>query len=194
MRQAEVNRNTLETKIALKLNLDGSGIPSIDTKIPFFDHMLTLFAKHSGIDLDITAEGDIEVDHHHTVEDIGICLGLALKDALGAKTSIRRYGFFYLPMDECLCRTALDLSNRPFFKYTVNYPVERTGNFDAQLVVEFFQAIVNNAGMTLHIEVLYGENVHHIIEAIFKSFARALSEAMTIDPRIIGIPSTKGLL
>lgn len=194
MRSAKINRKTAETTIHLNVELDGTGTADIKTGIPFLDHMLTLFAKHSGISLSLEALGDIDVDLHHTVEDIGICLGKTISEALGDKNGITRYGAFYLPMDETLCRTVIDLSNRAYLKYTVSYPMPKTGNFDVELVQEFFQAVASNAGMTLHIEVLYGNNVHHIIESIFKSFARAFAIAIKIDPDMKGIPSTKGLL
>ena len=194
MRRSSIERKTAETDIRLSFNLDGTGQSVISTQVPFLDHMLTLFAKHSGFDLEVTARGDIEVDLHHTVEDIGICLGQAFNTAIGDKKGIIRYGFFILPMDEALCRTAIDISGRPHLTFNATYPNERTGNFDAQLVHEFFQGFVANAGLTLHIEVLYGENVHHIIEAIFKSFARSLSAAVLLNPNSQEIPSTKGIL
>ncbi|HAR64483.1 MAG: imidazoleglycerol-phosphate dehydratase HisB [Candidatus Margulisiibacteriota bacterium] len=194
MRAATIERKTFETEIKLTINLDGSGTSQINTKIPFFDHMLTLFSKHGSFDLMVEANGDIDVDLHHTIEDIGICLGQALKQALGTKKGINRYGFFILPMDEAQCKTVIDISNRPYLKYSVLFPTEKTGNFDAQLVQEFFQALVVNGGLTLHIDVAHGENVHHIIEAIFKCFARALSHASSINPKSDEIPSTKGIL
>lgn len=194
MRESIIKRDTTETKISLNLNIDGKGDFEINTGIPFFDHMMTLWTRHGFFDLKLKADGDIDVDHHHTVEDIGICLGQAVKEALGDKKGISRYGFNFLPMDETLCRTVIDLSNRPFLVYNVTYPGDKTGEFDVQLVQEFFQAFVNNSGATLHIEVQYGENIHHIIEAIFKSFARCLNQATMIDPAQTGIPSTKGVL
>lgn len=194
MRKSTIKRDTMETQISLDLNIDGKGDFEIKTGIPFFDHMMTLWTRHGFFDLKLEADGDIDVDHHHTVEDIGICLGQAVKEALGDKRGITRYGFNFLPMDETLCRTVIDLSNRPYLVYKVDYPGDKTGEFDVQLVQEFFQAFVNNSGATLHIEVQYGENIHHIIEAIFKSFARSLNQATMIDPAQTGIPSTKGVL
>ena len=194
MRKETIKRETAETKISLDLNIDGKGEFDINTGIPFFDHMMTLWARHGFFDLILKADGDIDVDLHHTIEDIGICLGKAVKKALGDKKGITRYGFNFLPMDETLCRSVIDLSNRPFLVYKADYPGDKTGEFDVQLVQEFFQAFVNNSGATLHIEVVYGENIHHMIEAIFKSFARSLNQATAIDPAQTGIPSTKGVL
>lgn len=194
MRKSKLERKTTETQIKLDINIDGEGNSSISTGIPFFDHMLTLFSKHGCFDIELSVTGDIEVDHHHTVEDTGICLGQAIKEALGNKAGIKRYGNFMLPMDEALCTCALDISNRPFLVYNASFSVEKTGTFDVQLANEFLQAFVNSAGICLHINVLYGENAHHIIEAIFKALARALREAISKDEKIKGIPSTKGLL
>lgn len=194
-RIARLTRNTKETRIEMELNLDGSGVSEIDTGIPFFDHMLTLFSRHGLFDLTLKAEGDIEVDYHHTVEDTGIVLGQVLKAALGEKRGIRRYGFFLLPMDESLARVALDLSNRPAFVYHVDYKDAMVRDFSIGLVKEFFQAVANEAGCNLHINLEYGEEPHHIAEAVFKCFARALDVATTIDPRLDGaLPSTKGTL
>lgn len=194
-RTATLKRNTKETRIELELDLDGSGRASIETGIPFFDHMLTLFARHGLFDLRVKAEGDIEVDYHHTVEDTGIVLGQALKEALGEKRGIRRYGFFLLPMDESLARVALDLSNRQAFVYQVDYREAMVRDFSIGLVREFFQAFANEAGCNLHIKLEYGEEPHHIAEAIFKSFARALDMATTVDPRLgDAVPTTKGTL
>ncbi len=194
-RIARLTRNTKETRIEMELNLDGSGVSEIDTGIPFFDHMLTLFSRHGLFDLTLKAEGDIEVDYHHTVEDTGIVLGQVLKTALGEKRGIRRYGFFLLPMDESLARVALDLSNRPAFVYHVDYKDAMVRDFSIGLVKEFFQAVANEAGCNLHINLEYGEEPHHIAEAVFKCFARALDAATTIDPRLDGaLPSTKGTL
>ncbi|MGB0344800.1 MAG: imidazoleglycerol-phosphate dehydratase HisB [Coraliomargarita sp.] len=194
-RIARLARNTKETRIEMELNLDGSGVSEIDTGIPFFDHMLTLFSRHGLFDLTLKAEGDIEVDYHHTVEDTGIVLGQVLKAALGEKRGIRRYGFFLLPMDESLARVALDLSNRPAFVYHVDYKDAMVRDFSIGLVKEFFQAVANEAGCNLHINLEYGEEPHHIAEAVFKCFARALDAATTIDPRLDGaLPSTKGTL
>lgn len=194
-RIAKLTRNTKETRIEMELNLDGSGVSEIDTGIPFFDHMLTLFSRHGLFDLKVKAEGDIEVDYHHTVEDTGIVLGQVLKEALGEKGGIRRYGFFLLPMDESLARVALDLSNRPAFVYDVDYKDAMVRDFSIGLVKEFFQSVANEAGCNLHINLQYGEEPHHIAEAIFKCFARALDMATSVDPRLGGaLPSTKGTL
>ena len=194
-RIATITRNTKETQIHLQLNLDGTGVSEIDTGIPFFDHMLTLFARHGLFDLKIQATGDIAVDYHHMVEDTGIVLGQAVKQALAEKRGIRRYGFFLLPMDESLARVALDLSNRQAFVYRVAYQFPMVRDFSIVLVKEFFQAFANDAACNLHIQLEYGEEPHHIAEAIFKGFARALDQATSIDPRLDGaLPSTKGTL
>jgi imidazoleglycerol-phosphate dehydratase len=194
-RSATLERKTSETEIRLTLNLDGSGVSKISTGIAFFDHMLTLFSKHGLMDLELTAKGDIEVDFHHTVEDTGILLGQAIAKALGDKAGIRRYGFFYLPMDEALVRSVVDLSGRPFLAYNAPADVPAIGSaFSFQLVEEFLRAISVNAGMNLHVDVLAGRDAHHMAEGIFKSLARALDEATRIDPRVQGIPSTKGVL
>jgi imidazoleglycerol-phosphate dehydratase len=194
-RIAKITRNTKETQIHMELNVDGTGVSEIDTGIPFFDHMLTLFAKHGLFDLKVQATGDIEVDYHHMVEDTGIVLGQAIKQALGEKRGIRRYGFFLLPMDESLARVALDLSNRQAFVYKVDYQFPMVRDFNIVLVKEFFQAFANDAACNLHIHLEYGEEPHHIAEAIFKGFARALDMATSIDPRLEGaLPSTKGTL
>ncbi|CAA6677302.1 MULTISPECIES: imidazoleglycerol-phosphate dehydratase HisB [unclassified Lentimonas] len=194
-RIAKITRNTKETQIELELNVDGTGVSEIDTGIPFFDHMLTLFAKHGLFDLKVKATGDIDVDYHHMVEDTGIVLGQAVKQALGDKGGIRRYGFFLLPMDESLARVVLDLSNRQAFVYNVDYKFPMVRDFSIVLVKEFFQAFANDAACNLHITLEYGEEPHHIAEAIFKGFARALDVATTVDPRLGGaLPSTKGTL
>lgn len=194
-RTAKLTRNTKETRIQAELNIDGSGESSIDTGIPFFDHMLTLFARHGLFDLTIKADGDIDVDYHHTVEDTGIVLGQLVKDALAEKRGIRRYGFFLLPMDECLARVAIDLSNRQAFVYKVESADTMVRDFSIGLVKEFFQAFANEACCNLHINLEYGEEPHHIAESIFKSFARALDSATQIDPRLgDSIPTTKGML
>jgi imidazoleglycerol-phosphate dehydratase len=194
-RSATLERKTSETEICLTLNLDGSGVSKISTGIAFFDHMLTLFSKHGLMDLELTAKGDIEVDYHHTVEDTGILLGQAIAKALGDKAGIRRYGFFYVPMDEALVRSVVDLSGRPFLAYNAPADVPAIGAaFSFQLVEEFLRAISVNAGMNLHVDVLAGRDAHHMAEGIFKSLARALDEATRIDPRVQGIPSTKGVL
>ncbi len=194
-RIATIERNTKETQIRIELNLDGMGVSQIDTGIPFFDHMLTLFAKHGLFDLKIKAFGDIDVDYHHVVEDTGIVLGQCLKKALGEKRGIRRYGFFLLPMDESLAHVAIDLSNRQAFVYKVDFQFPMVRNFSIGLIKEFFQAFANDAACNLHINLEYGEEPHHIAEAIFKGFARALDMATTIDPRLgEALPSTKGTL
>ncbi|MEM1222511.1 MAG: imidazoleglycerol-phosphate dehydratase HisB [Verrucomicrobiota bacterium] len=194
-RIATITRNTKETQIQMELNVDGSGRSQIETGIPFFDHMLTLFAKHGLFDLTVKASGDIDVDYHHMVEDTGIVLGQALKKALGDKSGIRRYGFFLLPMDESLARVAIDLSNRQAFVYKVDYQFPMIRDFNIVLVKEFFQAFANDTACNLHINLEYGEEPHHIAEAIFKAFARALDMATTVDPRLNGaLPSTKGTL
>jgi len=194
-RIAQLVRNTKETQIQMELNVDGSGRSEIQTGIPFFDHMLTLFAKHGLFDLKVEAVGDIDVDYHHMVEDTGIVLGQLIKKALGEKRGIRRYGFFLLPMDESLARVALDLSNRQAFVYHVDYKDPMVRDFSIGLVKEFFQAFANEAGCNLHINLEYGEEPHHIAEAIFKCFARALDVATMVDPRLgDALPSTKGTL
>ena len=194
-RTAKLTRNTKETRIQAELNIDGSGESSIDTGIPFFDHMLTLFVRHGLFDLTVKAEGDIDVDYHHTVEDTGIVLGQLVKDALAEKRGIRRYGFFLLPMDECLARVAIDLSNRQAFVYKVESGDPMVRDFNIGLVKEFFQAFANEACCNLHINLEYGEEPHHVAESIFKSFARALDSATQIDPRLgDSIPTTKGML
>lgn len=194
-REASLERKTSETEIRLVLKLDGSGVSKISTGIAFFDHMLTLFAKHGLMDLELTAKGDIEVDYHHTVEDTGILLGQALTKALGDKAGIRRYGFSYVPMDEALVRSVVDLSGRPFLAYNAPADVPAIGSaFTFQLVEEFLRAISVHGAMNLHVDVLAGRDAHHMAEGIFKSLARALDEATRLDPRVQGIPSTKGVL
>ncbi|OPY11122.1 MAG: Imidazoleglycerol-phosphate dehydratase [Syntrophus sp. PtaU1.Bin005] len=194
-RQARVQRSTSETDISVEINLDGSGRAAIDTSVPFFDHMLTLFARHGLFDLTIKGRGDTEIDDHHLVEDMGICLGQALKDAVGDKTGMTRYGTATVPMDETLCSVTVDVSGRPYLVYRVEFsPGARAGGFDLQLIKEFFKSFSDHSGITLHINVFYGENNHHITEAIFKAFARALSMAVTTDSRISGVLSTKGCL
>jgi imidazoleglycerol-phosphate dehydratase len=197
-RQAVIKRRTKETDIQLTLKVDGSGRSRIDTGIPFFDHMLTLLAKHSLFDLDLQVKGDLEVDFHHTVEDTGIVLGQALKQALGDMKGIRRYGFAYLPMDETLVRVVLDFSGRPHvvFRVPKNIPLIRlkAGDFPAQLTEEFLRGLAQHAGLTLHAEVLYTSETHHLIEAIFKGLAKAIDMACQRDPRVKGVPSTKGML
>ena len=195
MRTSTIKRNTEETKIELTLNLDGKGESKIDTGCGFFDHMLTLFAKHSKIDLDVTCKGDINVDYHHTVEDIGIVLGKALLEALGDKKGINRYADTILPMDESLILTAIDISGRSYLGFDVTFPSEKIGDFDTELVEEFFMALTRCAEITLHIKKMAGENSHHIAEGIFKSFARSLREAVALDENFKDqLPSTKGVL
>jgi imidazoleglycerol-phosphate dehydratase len=194
-RTATVSRATLETRIQLSLNLDGTGTSRLATAIPFLDHMLDQIARHGMIDLDIQAEGDLPVDAHHTVEDIGITLGQALRQSLGDKTGIRRYGHAYVPLDEALSRVVIDFSGRPGLEYQVEYPRARIGDFDVDLIREFFQGLINHAQATLHIDNLRGRNAHHIAETVFKAFGRALRMAVEPDPRMQGItPSTKGSL
>lgn len=194
-RKTQVVRKTKETDIVISLNLDGKGIYDIRTSIPFLDHMLTLFARHGLFDLKIKAKGDIEIDYHHTVEDVGICLGDALKKALGSKIGIKRYGSATVPMDEAVAFVAIDISERPYLVYKVVLPKKsKIKNFDADLVEDFFQALVSKSGITLHVSAPYGRNIHHIIEAVFKAFGRALKDAASIDPRIKGVMSTKGRL
>lgn len=193
-RYAKINRKTSETDIELTLELDGKGEAAVDTGIGFFDHMLKSFAKHGLFDLNIKIKGDLHVDCHHTVEDAGIVLGAAIKKALGDKNSIKRYGSFLLPMDEALVMCAIDLSGRPYLVYDAQFKDERVGYFDTAMAKEFFYAVSYSAGMNLHIKEMYGENSHHIIEAMFKAFARALDEAAAIDVRVGGLPSTKGAL
>lgn len=193
-RSAIVRRKTKETDIDLRLNLDGTGKYGVDTGIPFLDHMLALWTKHGLFDLKLRAIGDIKVDLHHTVEDIGICLGGALDKALGEKERIRRYGLSLCPMDESLAQVVIDISGRPYLQYKVKFPRKKIGGFDTELIKEFFGALTNRAAITLHINLLSGDNSHHIAEAIFKAFALALDQATRIDSRKKGVPSTKGLL
>ena len=195
MRVADIKRKTAETDITLSLNLDGKGESKIDTGVGFFDHMLTLFAKHGGFDLEASCKGDLEVDAHHTVEDVGIALGSAFSTALGDKKGITRYGFFVLPMDEALLVTATDISGRSCLRYELKVPSAAVGNFDTELTREFFEAFVRNSNITLHINQLDGYNSHHIIEGAFKCFARAMKQAVAIDEKNKdAIPSTKGVL
>jgi imidazoleglycerol-phosphate dehydratase len=194
-RIATIERSTAETTIKLTLLIDGKGRSVVETGIPFLDHMLTLFARHGLFDLSVHAQGDLAVDYHHTVEDVGLVLGQAFKKALGDKCGIRRYGFFILPMDECLARVALDLSNRPLFVYDVEIGNPMVRDFNIGLVKEFFQAFANEVGANLHMKLEYGDEPHHIAEALFKCCARALDAATSIDPRQAdSLPSTKGLL
>jgi len=193
-RTAKINRTTNETDVAITLNLDGSGLSNVQTGVQFLDHMLTLFAKHGVFDMDVSCKGDLAVDAHHSVEDIGICLGLALDKALGDKKGLVRFAHSYFPMDESLVRVAVDLSGRPYMVYKVKVERERVGELDSDLVEEFWKAVVTHARLNLHIELLYGRNTHHIFEAVFKAAARALCLATRTDPRIQGVPSTKGVL
>lgn len=194
-RRASIERNTRETQIRVTLDLDGTGVARFDTGVPFLDHMLDQIARHGMIDLDIQASGDRHIDDHHTVEDIGITLGMALDKALGDKQGLTRYGHAYVPLDEALSRVVVDLSGRPGLEYFVDFPRARIGEFDVDLFREFFQGVVNHARMTLHIDALRGRNAHHIVETVFKAFGRALRMAVTADPRMAGItPSTKGCL
>jgi len=193
-RVAKIDRTTRETQIRLELNLDGSGGGSWKTGVGFLDHMLELFARNGALDLTVEAKGDLHVDQHHTVEDVGICLGQAVKQALGDKAGIRRYGHFTLPMEETLCTTAIDLSGRYYLAFNAQFASPKIGDFDTELVEDFFQAFAANALCNLHVLIHYGRNSHHIAEAIFKSTARALRQAVETDPRLPGIPSTKGVL
>lgn len=193
-RMAMLSRTTGETAVTVSLNLDGSGNADVQTGIGFMDHMLTLLAAHSFMDLHVRAHGDLVVDSHHTVEDIGIVLGQSLKEAVGDKKGLHRYGNCFIPMDETLAQVCLDFSGRPFFVFEAEIPKVRLGNYDTEMTEEFFRALAVNCGLTLHIRVLYGSNVHHLIEAVFKAFARALTEATAIDPRVKGVMSSKGVL
>jgi len=193
-RSARVSRKTQETAVELSLALDGTGKTEIASPVGFLNHMLALFGRHALVDLAVKATGDVDVDLHHTVEDIGILLGQALDKALGDKAGITRFASVAVPMDESLVEVALDLSGRPFLAYNVTFPGERIGDFETQLVQEFLQAVVNHAKMTLHVNLAYGSNDHHIAEAVFKAFARALKAAIAVDPRVSGTPSTKGVL
>lgn len=193
-RIAEVERNTKETRIRAKLNLDGSGKSCLNTKIGFFDHMLDGFTRHGLFDLELTCDGDIDVDCHHSIEDSGIVLGTAIREAVGDKVGIRRYGSCMLPMDEALVLCAIDLSGRPYLVYDAQFKGQSCGGMDTQMAKEFFYAISYTAGMNLHIKVLYGDNDHHIMEAMFKAFAKALDQAVQYDPRITDVLSTKGSL
>lgn len=193
-RNASIERITKETQIRLTLDIDGSGKSKVCSSVPFLDHMLDLFARHGLFDLSIEAKGDIDIDFHHTVEDIGIVLGQAFREALGDKKGIRRYGQATVPMDETLAAVAVDLSGRPYMVYNVRLPKVKIGEFDVELAREFLQAFANNAGANLHLNVMYGDNVHHILEACFKGMARALDQATQLDPRIEGVLSTKGKL
>ena len=194
MRTSRIERKTAETNIRLEVNLDGTGRGDVATGVGFFDHMLQLLAKHGALDLSIQAAGDLQVDQHHTVEDTGICLGQAVREALGDKAGIRRYGHFTLPMEEALAATAIDLGGRACFVFNAEFPSPKIGEFDSELVYDFWQAFSANALCNLHIQVPYGRNSHHVAEGIFKATARALRMAVDKDDRMIGVPSTKGAL
>lgn len=193
-RKVSLQRETKETNISLSLNLDGSGLTSIDTGVPFFDHMLDAFGRHATFDLDVSCSGDVEVDDHHTVEDVGIVLGQAIAQALGDKRGITRFAHSFMPMDEALVLAAIDVSGRGQLYYDVDIPIELIGSFDTTLAKEFFVALASNAGITLHVRSFSGQNSHHIIEATFKAVSRAVRGAVALDSRISGIPSTKGAL
>jgi imidazoleglycerol-phosphate dehydratase len=195
MRAASITRNTLETQVSITLNLDGNGTAKLSSGVPFLDHMLDQIARHGLMDLDVSAKGDLHIDDHHTVEDIGITLGQAFAQAVGDKKGVRRYGHAYVPLDEALSRVVLDLSGRPGLVFEVAFTRERIGEFDADLVREFFQGFVNHAGVSLHVDCLRGVNAHHQAETVFKAFGRALRMAVEMDPRMAGVmPSTKGSL
>ena len=195
MRKARIERKTKETQIAAEMKLDGTGSYTIKTPIPFFDHMLTLMCKHGLFDMKLVAKGDVEIDDHHTVEDTGIVLGKVLKEALGDMKGISRYGQASVPMDEALAQVSLDISGRPYLVYNVVFPKKsKLREFEPDLIEDFLQAFAGSAGITLHVNVPYGRNTHHIIEAVFKALGRALKQAVTIDPRVKGVPSTKGSL
>lgn len=194
MRTAAIKRQTGETNITASLMIDGTGCSEIDTGIGFFDHMLILFAKHGFFNLNLSADGDLHVDGHHTVEDAGIVLGQAITQALGDKTGIKRYGTAFVPMDEALVMVSLDISGRPFLAFDVDIPAQRIGNFDSELTEEFLRALAVHAGLTLHVRLMAGKNAHHIVEGVFKALGRALDEATRKDERIVGVMSTKGML
>jgi imidazoleglycerol-phosphate dehydratase len=193
-RTGSVSRKTNETDIQLSFAVDGTGQAEIETDVPFLNHMLDLFTKHGQFDLNVQARGDVDIDDHHTVEDIGICLGQTLLEALGDKKGIKRYASVFVPMDEALAQVVIDLSNRPHFEYRAEYPSQQVGSFSTELVHEFLWKFALEARMTLHVIVHYGQNTHHMIEAVFKALGRALDEATSIDPRVTGVPSTKGVL
>ena len=194
-RNAKINRETKETKIHIEVDLDGNGKTAIDTGIPFMDHMLNLMAVHGFMDLNITASGDIDIDYHHTVEDLGICFGKAINDSIGDKKGIRRYGQASVPMDEALSSVVIDISNRPYLAYRVSVNNSNAGNFDIELLEEFFRAFVNYSGVTMHVDMVAGKDSHHIAESIFKAFGKALDVATAVEERLGGkVPSTKGIL
>lgn len=192
MRKAAISRETKETRITVSVALDGAGRASVNTGVGFFDHMLDHVAKHGLLDLDLTAEGDLHIDPHHTVEDVGICLGKAVLEAVGAPVGLTRYGHAVVPMDEALAEVALDFSGRPFLAFDAELPPARLGEFDVELAEEFLRAFAVQARITLHVRLLRGKNLHHCVEAIFKALGRALRQALTVDPRVTGVPSTKG--
>lgn len=194
MRNAKIERKTLETQVEMEINLDGTGNASIFTGVGFLDHMLTLFAKHSFVDLQVKATGDLEVDSHHTIEDCGIVLGQTIKEALGNKEGIHRYGSCLLPMDEALAQVVIDFSGRPFLAWKADIPRVILGNMETEMVEEFFRAVAMESGLTLHVRILEGKNTHHMVEAIFKAFARAFAQAVAIDSRVQGVMSSKGSL
>lgn len=194
LRTASVKRATNETNISLSFGVDGTGVSEIETDVPFLNHMLDLFTKHGQFDLSVKAMGDIEIDDHHTVEDIGICLGQTLREALGDKRGIKRYASVFVPMDEALAQVIIDVSNRPHFEYRAEYPSSQVGSFSTELIHEFLWKFALESRITLHVIVHYGQNTHHMIEAVFKALGRALDEATSIDPRVTGVPSTKGVL
>ena len=194
MRTATITRTTKETDISLQLNLDGSGQTSLNTGVGFFDHMLDALSRFALLDLTLTCQGDIQVDAHHTVEDVGICLGRAIREALGDRAGIRRVGSAYLPMDEALAFAAIDISGRPYLAFDAEFTAPMVGAFDTQLAEEFFRAVAVNAGLTVHVKVLAGRNDHHKLEALFKAFGLALRDAAAVDPRVTGVLSTKGAL
>jgi imidazoleglycerol-phosphate dehydratase len=193
-RQHTIERNTKETQISLSLDIDGEGQADIQTPVPFLNHMLDAIARHGHFDLTVNAAGDVEIDDHHTTEDVGICLGQAIQGALGDKRGIKRYGNAFVPMDETLAQVVIDLSNRPHLEFRAEFPSQKVGSFDTELVHEFFWKLALEARMNLHVIVHYGTNTHHMIEAVFKAFTKALDEATQIDPRVKGVPSTKGML
>ncbi|MBY6036854.1 imidazoleglycerol-phosphate dehydratase HisB [Fictibacillus nanhaiensis] len=193
-RQHTIERNTKETQISLSLAIDGEGQTDIETPVPFLNHMLDAIARHGHFDLSVKAAGDVEIDDHHTTEDVGICLGQAIQGALGDKQGIKRYGNAFVPMDETLAQVIIDLSNRPHLEFRAEFPSQKVGTFDTELIHEFFWKLALEARMNLHVIVHYGTNTHHMIEAVFKAFTKALDEATQIDPRVKGVPSTKGML
>lgn len=193
-RKASIERKTSETDIKLSFNIDGTGNAELESDVPFFNHMLNAMTKHGHFDLELKAIGDIEIDDHHTVEDVGICLGQAFKDALGDKQGIKRFANVFVPMDDALVQVVVDLSNRPHLEYRASYPSSQVGSFDIQLVHEFLAKFTIESRINLHVIVHYGVNTHHMVEAVFKALGRALDEATQIDPRVQGVPSTKGLL